>query len=340
MSGSHALQVSVAMCTYNGAEYLRAQLDSIAAQSRLPDELVICDDCSTDQTREILEDFARTAPFRVAVHLNDQNVGSSRNFEQAIKRCSGDVIALSDQDDIWHPDKLKWAEDQFLNDPDVSLVFTNGDVVDENLKPLGWTIWQLIRFGEKEQSLFRAGRAFEVLLDHNVVTGATTAFRSGFRDLVLPIPTDVVHDGWKVIHDGWLALMISATSKIAFTPTPLLKYRQHQNQQIGVRNVLQPAPIPKRAGLAESAFRRNSFDTELHYFETIWQRLSDHQDRFPSTESMAELKARITHFKTRAALPTSRFKRIPLVFREFRKLRYHRYSNGVYSATKDLFQST
>ena len=87
------------MGTYNGGPYLREQLDSIAAQTHLPDELVVCDDDSTDRTVAILEDFAATAPFPVRVYVNPKNLGTAKNFERAIGLATGEVIALADQDD-------------------------------------------------------------------------------------------------------------------------------------------------------------------------------------------------------------------------------------------------
>ena len=92
---------SVAMCTYNGARFLGAQLASVAAQARAPDELVVCDDRSTDETARVVEEFAAAAPFRVRLHVNERNLGTTRNFERAVSLCEGDLIALSDQDDVW-----------------------------------------------------------------------------------------------------------------------------------------------------------------------------------------------------------------------------------------------
>ena len=98
--------LSVALCTYNGARFIIAQLESIAAQSRLPDELIICDDHSRDGTLDLVRRFAVSASFSVCVHANPKNLGSTRNFEQAVEMCKGDIIVLCDQDDVWRPDKL------------------------------------------------------------------------------------------------------------------------------------------------------------------------------------------------------------------------------------------
>src|SRR5580698_1985958 len=100
------MKLSVALCTYNGERFLPEQLASIREQSRLPDELVICDDASADQSVAIATRFAERAPFPVRIEANSRNLGSTPNFARAIELCNGDAIVLSDQDDVWLPDKL------------------------------------------------------------------------------------------------------------------------------------------------------------------------------------------------------------------------------------------
>ena len=97
---------SIALCTYNGERFLSQQLESLAAQTILPDELVICDDASSDSSLRILEDFAQKAPFIVRIFKNPKNLGYIKNFEKAIGLCSMDVIFLSDHDDYWESEKL------------------------------------------------------------------------------------------------------------------------------------------------------------------------------------------------------------------------------------------
>src|SRR3982751_1684084 len=130
------MRMSVAMCTYNGAEFLPAQLESIVRQARKADEIVICDDGSTDESRSLLKKFAADAPVPVSLRFNEKNLGSVKNFEQAIQLCSGDVIALSDQDDVWRSDKLQLIEEAFGRSPSAGLVFSDAELVDENLQPL------------------------------------------------------------------------------------------------------------------------------------------------------------------------------------------------------------
>jgi len=222
--------ISIAMCTRNGAPYVWAQLESIDIQKRPPDELVICDDVSTDNTREVLKAFAVGAGFPVTLCFNDAVLGPIKNFEQAITLCTGDLIILADQDDVWLPNKVRRLEELFSSDQNIGIAFSDAVIVDENLHSLGYNLWDCSVFGEKERQLLLNGRASELLSVRNIVTGATMAFRAMYRDLVLPIP-----DGLRLMHDGWIALLISRVAGVAFIDEPLVKYRQHRLQFVGAR---------------------------------------------------------------------------------------------------------
>jgi glycosyltransferase involved in cell wall biosynthesis len=190
---SKRLSLSIALATYNGERYISEQLGSIACQTRLPDELVISDDASTDATQAIIKSFAQNAPFPVRIVENGERLGSTGNFERAIRLCSGDIIFLCDQDDVWYSNKIALIEERFIDNPDAGAVFTDADVVDENLRTFGRRLWRTFRFSPKEQAQVAASDALAVLLRHPVVTGANMAFRSTYRDLVLPLP-DTWHD--------------------------------------------------------------------------------------------------------------------------------------------------
>src|ERR1043166_6780901 len=196
------------MCTYNGAEFLPAQWESILAQSRKPDEIVVCDDASSDQTRRLLEKLAAETSIPVTLHFNQKNLGSVKNFEQAIRLCRGSIVALSDQDDVWRTDKLQLIETAFNKSPHVGLVFSDAEVVDENLQPLGRRMWTEVCFEPYKRKLIARGRALEVLITGWTVTGATMAFRSDFVNLSLPIPERIA-----MIHDGWIALTIAPVAE-------------------------------------------------------------------------------------------------------------------------------
>ena len=220
------LRISVAMCTFNGEKYLSQQLGSILNQTVLPVELVICDDGSTDQTLELAHTFAQQAPFPVRIIANSQRLGSTKNFEKAIGLCSGEIISLCDQDDVWYPRKLEALISVFQSDVSLGGVFSDGDLTGANGEPLGVTLWQSFLFDSQDQDAVSCGLADDALLRHSIVTGATLAFRSSLRDRLLPIP-----NSW--VHDGWIAWMLSLNSKLGLCSKKLIAYRIHPSQQIG-----------------------------------------------------------------------------------------------------------
>ena len=317
-------RVSVAMCTYNGASFLGEQLASIATQDRLPDEMVVCDDGSSDQTVAELEAFAKSSPFIVRLIRNERNLGTTKNFEKAISLCKGEIIALSDQDDIWTKSRLQKTEEVFAARPHVGLVFGDAEVIDSGSAATGLRLWKSENFTEKEQSLFGRGQATAVLLRHTVVTGATMAFRSEYRKFVLPIP-----EIW--VHDSWIALMISFFAEIVALPDMLIRYRQHANQQIGPSD----HNIFSRTGITKMTSRQQ--------FEQWARRLEEAQNRlqqYAATDEQRSIVKRLcgqaSHLSARGCMPQSRWKRIPFILRELAALRYSVYSRGLMSAVRDF----
>ncbi len=314
------LSLSIALTTYNGERYIAEQLDSIVRQTRLPDELVISDDASVDTTRAIVSDFAGRAPFPVRLLANSERLGSTRNFEVAIRACGGDIIFLCDQDDVWYPGKLALIEKRFMDDAGAGVVFTDADVVDQDLHPLGLRLWEAVRFSRPRQAQFDAGDAFSVLLKRYMVTGATMAFRSRYRDLLLPIPGI-----W--VHDAWIAMLMGATSQLAALPTPLIAYRQHSANQIG---------IPRR-GKNRGKTCAAIHGLQVLRYEEALRRLLEFGDRCPdSRHNIHRLEETLNFLRTVAALPDARWRRLPGALRELVALRYHRYAKGFSSFRQDL----
>lgn len=329
-----AMKISVAMCTHNGARYLREQLDSIAAQTRPPDELIICDDCSTDETVPLVRQFIEATRFPVRLHINEKNLGSTKNFERAISRCTGEIVALADQDDIWLSHKLATMERVFVENPAAGLVFSDAEIVDEHLQPQGRTMWERNGFDRMKMKLISENRALEVLLPGWTITGSTMAFKNRFSDLFIPIPEDL-----PMIHDGWLALIIAAVAKVVWIDEPLIKYRQHPGQQIGAPAIADVPEKPQhgqRETLAAAMQRSNSYTDLITVARKVHQRLSARRHVYGCEDTLAQLEGRLKHYEMRANLPKAKLKRFPGVFRELISMRYHLYSNGVLSASKDL----
>ena len=302
------MRASVALCTYNGARFLREQLQSIADQTVKPAQVVICDDGSRDDTLSIAHQF------RFEIHTTDRRLGTVANFDRAIALCNGDIIFLADQDDVWHRDKVKQTLERF-DDLRVQCVFTNARLIDENGTPLGGTLWQHIGLrGARVPS----PALFNVLANTNVATGATMAFRSSLRSLIQPLPSDQPHD-W------WIALLAAATNGLAAIDEPLIDYRLHPRQQAGA------GPQTGSVDVWLDAAMR----TGPRVFEERARRLELVRDRLASRGIAVDLDARIAHFRTRASMRGAM--RPLLVAREMLNGRYFRYSRHFISAAKDLF---
>jgi glycosyltransferase involved in cell wall biosynthesis len=321
---SDPLFVSIALCSYNGARYLQEQLDSIAGQSRLPDELVVCDDRSLDETAEIIRAFASKVSFPVRLTINERNLGSTKNFEKAVSLCRGDIILLSDQDDVWREDKIMRFEIAFVSAPSVGAVFSDAEVVDEHLRPMGYHLWESITFSPVQQKRLIRGKSVGVLLKHNVVTGATLAFRGNFKGLVLPIA-----GCWQ--HDGWIALLIAASADLSIIGEPLIKYRQHSKNQIGA------VKLEFSERLADAQLKGSrAFITYIDQLETVRDRILEFGHP-PNKDVIGKLESKLLHLQARGNLPEQRLYRLPKVINELLTLRYFLYSNGVPSIARDLF---
>ena len=322
------------MCTYNGEKYLLDQLNSIQSQSVLPDELVICDDRSTDRTIEIIQNFKNLCPFQVSIYINKENLGSTKNFEKAIKLCVGDIIVLSDQDDVWHNNKLESICSKFYSSQNCSAVFTNADIVDENLSSLNALLWDTETFRKKDQNRFISGGAVDILLNHNIVTGATMAFKKEFVDFFVPIP-----ENW--VHDGWIALLIAIFGKIEVIDKPLIKYRQHSSQQLGaVETGIFKKTLNKISMFLEdskqyaTSAKATCLD-DAERFKQVIKILS--LSKHPHDEAvLLKLESKVEHLVTRGSLPFNRIQRVKIILNELIKKRYKKYSLGISSAIKDL----
>ena len=284
--------------------------------------MVISDDASVDATRAIIIDFARLAPFPVRLHTNSVRLGSTRNFEMAIRACESDIIFLCDQDDVWYEDKIALMEKCFVDNESVGMVFSDADVVDQDLRQFVLRLWKAVRFNPREQAQVATFNAFPVLRKRFIVTGATMAFRSVYRDLVLPIS-----DKWG--HDGWIALLISATSDIQALANPLIAYRQHSANQIGV------PPRGKNRGKTCAAVH----GPQVLRYEAALARLQEFADRFPdSRHNVLKLDEILTFLRLRAALPDARLPRLATAWRQFITLQYHRHAQGFKSFRKDILR--
>lgn len=254
--------ISVVMATCNGARFLQQQLDSIAAQSMLPDELIVGDDLSSDATATIIHEFARRNPrIDVRLEMNTQRLGSTANFEAAVRRCRGDIVVFADQDDEWLPQRVERLTSALENDSQASYAFSDGVLMDEAGQTLGGSLFSAIDFSSHERDRFSRGQALRVLMRRNVVTGATLAVRRSALNALLPF-----EPGW--IHDYYIAVALETLAHGALVNEPLIRYRLHADQQIGVA-------IPSFAAALAYARKQNEAQclAEAEKFENIGRRL-------------------------------------------------------------------
>jgi glycosyltransferase involved in cell wall biosynthesis len=332
-------EVSIALCTFNGEKHVLAQLESYRGQTRLPDELIVCDDGSRDRTCDLVAGFAAEAPFPVTIQVNEENLGPIRNFEKAISLCSGDIIFLSDQDDVWASNKIERMLVEFARFPDAGLVFTNAELVDGDLNSIGTSLWEYT-FSPARRATAAKDGLFKVLYRENAVTGATLAFRSRFRNLIAPIP----HDLEFLYHDGWIATVLSGVAECIHIDEPLVKYRQHESQLIGVAHLGNKS--------RESAICKLNWKIALQRVVTSHEPVMEYLLRLkraitasPNCKTTAlavvneELEYQagvIRHYQNRMALPENRLGRISPILVELGSGRYHRFSHGWRSAARDL----
>jgi glycosyltransferase involved in cell wall biosynthesis len=214
--------ISIALATYNGEKYLREQLDSIYAQTYKLLEVVVTDDCSTDDTITILQEYQQK--YRLKYFINDYVLGFVKNFERAISLCEGDYIALSDQDDVWLPRKIEILYNEMIaceiSNPDKSIIVHHDVyIVDESLKN------NHIKFINCRGKVFGLNN---LLFGNPKVQGASSMFNRKLKEICFPLPVNVP------LHDLYISYVCACFGIRKFISEPLMLYRQHSNNQIGV----------------------------------------------------------------------------------------------------------
>jgi len=208
--------VSIAIATYKGEKYIKEQIESILNQTYKNLEIIICDDNSTDNTFNILKEYAKKDK-RIKLYKNKQNLGYVKNFEKAISLCHGDYIALSDQDDIWLKEKIKILLDNIGN---FDLIHSDTYLIDENGEILHKSY---SNFAKKQLN----PKDIIELAFTPMVTGCTCMFTKSLRNKVLPFCNKID------VHDLWISLVAFKSNGIKYYDKALIKYRQHSNNQIG-----------------------------------------------------------------------------------------------------------
>lgn len=325
-----AIRVSVAMCTCEGAGYVGEQLSSILDQTRPPDEIVVWDDASTDETLRVVNDVAEQSlvPFRI--FAGEQRVGHRDNFDRAMGACTGDVVFLSDQDDVWMPSKIEKLLACF-NSPGTVLAYCDATVTDAQLQPVGGTVFEnhrKWRTGQERRpvDLARAGG----------IPGCQMALSKGLVRMCRPLSGH-----WS--HDPWIALISGAVGQVAPVAEPLQLYRRHpsavsRNMRID-RNPL--SRLKQRAGIRSIAVYKNdllAWEDLIDRLEELGSRAS-FVDPLQFREFLDEYRRRKEVAAKRYRLATApRWKRLVPVLSMSLAGDYARYLRPVGTPAKDLLR--
>lgn len=213
------MNVSVAMATYNGEKYLKQQVDSILSQLSSEDELIISDDHSSDMTLSIIEKYKKEDS-RVKLVMNPAESGVASNFDNAIKHTKNDIIFLSDQDDIWKPEKVETVKSYYEKNPNIQMIMSDIIVVDNEINPT------IESFYEYRGS--RSGVIKNII--KNSYIGCAMSFRKELKAQILPIPKNVP------MHDMWIGLVADMNKSALLIPEKLIYYRRHDETVTSVEN--------------------------------------------------------------------------------------------------------
>jgi len=220
------------IATYNGENFLRAQLRSIKDQTQKPQQIIIIDDCSQDGTKKIIRNFIPEFPERVFFIENKENLGSKRTFEIGISNCSADYIALCDQDDVWRPEKIAKQYEALEKNQKAQLCFHDLTLMDKEGLPKDKNYWEVAPTDEPLPVVGSQARERLVNLS-NPVPGCTMFFSAQLKKDILPVPPSK----W-VGHDWWISVVAFFYADPIFISDPLAYYRIHSRQTAGIGTML------------------------------------------------------------------------------------------------------
>lgn len=244
-------KVDILLATYNGEKYIKEQVESILNQTYENIRIIISDDCSTDNTRQVLKEYENNE--KIKIFYQEKNLGYVKNFEFLLKQVKSNLYMLSDQDDVWKKEKVEKSVEKIESEK-LDLVFGDLEVVDENLNTLYKSYNRYMHLIHK---IKKYQKDYRLQYLYNCMTGCTIISRKNWIDKVLPFPTNSKY----MIHDYWLGLVIALNGKVGYIEEPYILYRQHGKNQVGSKKA------SKTASKLEEV-RNISINTRIGTFET------------------------------------------------------------------------
>lgn len=345
-------KVSVVVTTWNGSLFIDQQLESLLQQTRVPDEIVVADDGSTDDTLDRVRRFSARNELRWVVLSAEANAGLLPNIERGLKAATGDIVFLCDQDDVWRSDKVASFLEAFRDDS-VSAVFSDASLVYADLQSLGVSLWQVEGFSHQEKEKVRSGRLMEILMERNIVQGASLAFRRRWLPAILPIPRDLHLRLW--CHDGWIVAVLSALGRVVPLEQTTLDYRVHGNNQIArysrLNSLRRWLPrsgrtfarswVQSRNGGSLAAVRQRDLELQSRHMRLVLDRWREVKGTGEDGGQIAELiewlDAALAHQERRRSFPTTLLSRWRAVRVERRIGGYESARGGWRRTLRDIF---
>jgi len=283
--------ISIAMTTYNGDKFVSEQIDSILNQTLKPKEIVISDDCSNDNTSCILIEYQKKYPEMIKIIFNKEHLGGIKNAEKAAVNTCGDIIAFSDQDDVWLPQKLEKQFEVLLNYPNIGMVFSDLKVVNEHLNVIYDSMWETSHW--KIKGILKKEYFFKKEIIHNYVSGCTIMIRKGVLNKSLPFLNNKLYP-----PDYWMTLSALTEMDVFAINEQLILYRQHENNWVG-------APKVKKRSTGNSIVLEQAqvFNEVITSYEILINKLNLTKNQKIYTLNILKLlKKRMTLYTSRGIL--------------------------------------
>lgn len=220
-------KISVAMATYNGEKYIKEQLESILKQTFVPDEIIICDDNSNDNTIGIIDNTLKKEDIKYSVIKHERNEGVVKTFKEALKASTGDYVFLCDQDDYWYTDKVERFIDVFKRSKEINVILSDANITDEKLVKQRKTLWETLKFYPQNKDYNSLNEYIKKeMFKRNIFTGMCMCVRKSWLDNLPDYSNFMLHDefmGWNALIDSSIYLLQKSTAA----------YRQHNNNAVG-----------------------------------------------------------------------------------------------------------
>lgn len=247
------MKTSIVMTVYNGEKYLKKQIESFLRQTVCPNEIIISDDCSSDNTMNILESYRNHNNINFKIYKNEQNLGFTKNFENAISKSTGDIIFLSDQDDVWYDNKIETIINTYKKNPEINLIIHDADLVNESLEKTNLSAISQILSGFSDTDVF--------------ITGALTSFNKALMRYFMPFPKNLVG------HDGYIHYVARNLKTRLVIHDKLQMIRRHSNNTSD--------------WVASSLLKINKIDVFKKQF--LSKRISNYNDRLEQVEHVIKI---------------------------------------------------